>query len=225
VAGRPREALTRLSGLASLGAGTGQLSIQVAATPHLVEAAVWCAEPAAGAEAAAVYDAWAAHTRSPGWIALATRCRALLADTPEVAEQHFRQALAQHALSTSDFERARTQLLFGRELRRARQPAAARAQLRAALATFRGFDARPYVEQSSTELRATGEELAGQPIGVAQLLTPQQLKIASLAAGGATNREIAAALFLSSRTVDHHMRNIFARLGIRSRVELTKLLH
>jgi DNA-binding CsgD family transcriptional regulator/tetratricopeptide (TPR) repeat protein len=224
VAGRPREALIRLAGLASMGAGTGQLAIQLAATPHLVEAATWAGEPQAAAEPAAIYDAWAANTRSPGWLALAIRCRALLADAPDAAEQHYRQALVQHAMGPSDFERARTQLLFGKELRRARQPAAARAQLNAALATFRAFDALPYVEQAGTELRAAGERAAGQLTGVAEALTPQQLKIASLAAGGATNREVAAQLVLSSRTVDHHMRNIFARLGIRSRVELTKLL-
>ena len=59
---------------------------------------------------------------------------------------------------------------------------------------------------------------------MAEALTPQQLQIARLAAGGATNREVAAQLFLSTRTVDHHMRNIFARLGIRSRVDLAKLI-
>ena len=59
---------------------------------------------------------------------------------------------------------------------------------------------------------------------MAEALTPQQLQIARLAAAGATNREVAAQLFLSTRTVDHHMRNIFARLGIRSRVDLAKLI-
>ena len=58
----------------------------------------------------------------------------------------------------------------------------------------------------------------------AEALTPQQLEIARLAAAGATNREVAAQMFLSTRTVDHHMRNIFARLGIRSRIDLAKLI-
>jgi len=62
-------------------------------------------------------------------------------------------------------------------------------------------------------------------VSVSDALTPQQLQIARLAAAGATNREVAKHLFLSTRTVDHHMRNIFARLGIRSRVDLAKLMN
>ncbi|MFD1150395.1 helix-turn-helix domain-containing protein, partial [Saccharothrix hoggarensis] len=64
--------------------------------------------------------------------------------------------------------------------------------------------------------RATADPTAG--------LTPQQAQIARLVAEGATNREVAARLFLSHRTVEHHLRNIFARLEVRSRVELTRML-
>ncbi|MFD1051868.1 helix-turn-helix transcriptional regulator, partial [Kibdelosporangium lantanae] len=56
-------------------------------------------------------------------------------------------------------------------------------------------------------------------------LTPHQARIAGLVAEGATNREVAARMLISTRTVDHHMRNIFAKLGVRSRVELAKLMH
>jgi len=77
----------------------------------------------------------------------------------------------------------------------------------------------------ATELRAAGDHVEHRPVSVADALTPQQLQIARLAAAGATNREVAKHLFLSTRTVDHHMRNIFARLGIRSRVDLAKLMN
>jgi DNA-binding CsgD family transcriptional regulator len=120
------------------------------------------------------------------------------------------------------------------------------------LGTLRRFGAEAWTELAAAELRATGQPVgqlagpaggsaggsvggspglqsAGQPVGqpevdAAATLTPQQLKIARLAAAGATNREVAAQLFLSPRTVDHHMRNIFLRLGIRSRFDLARLL-
>jgi len=93
-------------------------------------------------------------------------------------------------------------------------------------------------EQARAELRAAGERLTGERIGgdgtggerlalrpgPVSRLTAQQRQIAELVASGATNREIAAALFVSTRTVDYHVRNILARLGLRSRIDLARLL-
>jgi DNA-binding NarL/FixJ family response regulator len=90
--------------------------------------------------------------------------------------------------------------------------------------TFQRFGAGHWTEYAEAELRAAGDQVTQRGIRPADVLTPQQLQIARLAAGGATNREVAAVLVLSTRTVDHHMRNILARLGIRSRIELARLI-
>jgi DNA-binding CsgD family transcriptional regulator len=189
-------------------------------------------------------------TGNPAWLALADRCRALVADEPDQAAEHFRSALRQHQLARATFERARTQLLYGQELRRARRRGEAREQLRAAYDTFTSFNVEPLAELAAAELRAAGTRvqsragaqttsshqsmamadaappgpMADPACGPAAVLTAQQLQIATLVAGGATNREIAVALFISTRTVDYHMRNILARLGLRSRVDLANLL-
>jgi DNA-binding CsgD family transcriptional regulator len=225
VAGRPAEALARLQGLMSMRTGRGQLVIGVAATPHLVEAAIRCGDRRAALEAFSMFEPWAINTGAPGWLALAARCRALMAEDEAEAQHHFREALQYHASAESDFERARTELLYGQELRRRRRPSAAREHLRSALEAFQQFDAQPWVDLASSELRAAGDHVEHRPQAATEALTPQQLEIARLAAAGATNREVAAQMFLSTRTVDHHMRNIFARLGIRSRIDLAKLIN
>ena len=89
---------------------------------------------------------------------------------------------------------------------------------------LRAHDVPAWIEQARAELRAAGEATAAPAVRATDVLTAQQLQIARLVCDGATNREVAAQLFLSPRTVDHHMRNIFARLGIRSRIELSKAL-
>ncbi|MGI5207066.1 helix-turn-helix transcriptional regulator [Spirillospora sp. CA-108201] len=121
------------------------------------------------------------------------------------------------------FELARTELLFGHRLRRGRRPRAAREHLRAALRVFERYGAAPWTARARAELRAAGETAPRAASGFGKL-TAQQAHIARMAAEGATNREIAARLLLSPRTIDHHLRNVFTRLGIRSRVELARLI-
>jgi DNA-binding CsgD family transcriptional regulator len=203
--------------------------VQVMATPCLIEAAARTPERAAVLPALEVFDRWAGATANPGRRALSARCHALLAPPGSAAaEDGFREALRLHLANTftageSDFERARTDLLFGQELRRRRRPRDAREHLHRALETFQRFGARSWAERTAAELRATGEAVPAPAARVTVALTAQQRLIARLVAEGATNREVAAQLFLSPRTVDHHMRNIFSRLGIRSRIELAKL--
>ncbi|MEH1096468.1 helix-turn-helix transcriptional regulator [Micromonospora sp. CPCC 205739] len=223
--GRHAAAAARLTALARPGTGRGQVLVQVMATPYLVEAAAGGADRPAACAALAVFDRWASSTASPSRRALSARCHALLAPRGSAeAEREFRAALRLHPADAGAFERARTGLLLGRELRRSRRPRAAREYLHEARETFTLIGATTWAEQAAAELRAAGESVGAPDRSAARLLTGQQLRIAQLVAEGATNREIAARMFLSTRTVDHHLRNIFHRLGIRSRTELARAL-
>ncbi|MEU6077245.1 LuxR C-terminal-related transcriptional regulator [Micromonospora sp. NPDC047074] len=222
---RPAAATARLAALARPGTCRGQVLVQVMATPYLVEAAAAVADGPAAGVALAVFDRWASSTASPSRRALSARCHGLLAPRGSAeAEREFRAALRLHPTDAGAFERARTELLLGRELRRNRRPRAAREHLHAAREAFTLLGAAVWAEQATTELRAAGESVGPPEEPAARLLTGQQLRIAQLVAEGATNREIAARMFLSTRTVDHHLRNIFHRLGIRSRTELARAL-
>ncbi|WFE53703.1 LuxR family transcriptional regulator [Micromonospora sp. WMMD1155] len=223
VDGRHAEAADRLASLARLGTGRGQVLVQVMATPYLVEAAAHLPCRPAATAALAVFDRWASSTASPLRRALSARCHALLAPRggPE-AEQEFQRALRLHPSEAGTFERARTELLFGQELRRIRRPRDARTHLHQAREMFTLLGVGCWAEQATTELRAAGESVGAPDFPAARLLTGQQLRIAEMVAEGATNREVAARMFLSTRTVDHHLRNVFHRLGIRSRTELAR---
>ncbi len=212
---RPVEAAARLEVM------TVHPVVRVMTTPLYVEAAVHSGRRDAAVRALHLFDKWAETTDNPARLALSRRCHALLADGD--AEKHFTAALSLHRLGGSPFELARTQLLYGSWLRRARRPSDARVHLRQALHAFRHYDAGGWAGRARAELRAAGESCTG-PEGAepAVELTAQQQQIARLAAEGATNREIAAHLVLSPRTVEHHLRNVFTRLGVRSRVELVR---
>jgi DNA-binding CsgD family transcriptional regulator len=222
--GRHADVVRRLGELTVDRNGGGHLVVRVSATPHLVEAAVRSDRRAVAVDAVKVYDSWAASTGNPHWLALSARCHALLAVNPDEAEEHFRVAMDRHAATPNEFDLARTGLLFGQHLRRRRKPKLAKELLHSALATFERFDARPWAGQAVAELRAAGHPTPPTGTSVTGTLTPHQVQIAQLVAEGATNREVAARMLVSPRTVDHHMRNIFAKLGVRSRVELAKLM-
>ncbi|MEV4510638.1 LuxR C-terminal-related transcriptional regulator [Dactylosporangium sp. NPDC049525] len=223
--GRYADAAGRLWGVMRTAGGRGHLGVQIPATPTLVEAVARCGDRAPARQILWAYDLWASSTANPTWLALSARCHALLADTEDEADARFREAIRLHLAGDSPFARARTELLYGEELRRRRHPAAAREHLRRALATFEQFGAAPWAQRTAAELRAAGDHVAPMVVEEARpALTAQQARIAELVAGGATNREVAEVLFLSPRTVDHHLRNIFTRLGVRSRTELAKVV-
>ncbi|GAA4062397.1 helix-turn-helix transcriptional regulator [Nonomuraea soli] len=197
--------------------------IRIMATPNLVEAAVRAGDRERAESAMPALDRWTGSMRNPDRRALAARCHALLA-APGAARESFREAIELHRHGACEFERARTLLLYGGALRRERQPGAAREHLQEALEAFERYGTRLWAEQARAELRASGETVGPPRPASLDTLTAQQLQIARMVAEGATNREVAAQLFLSPRTVDHHLRNVFTRLGIRSRVDLARLL-
>lgn len=224
--GRFAAAAARLRALAGFGPGHGHRAIRHLATPHYVEAAVRTGDTRVARVAHADYERWAGTVLSPDDLALSARCRALLAPGEEAVD-HYRTALHLHSRGTRDFERARTELLFGSALRRLRRRTEARDRLHSALEAFDSFGAPHCATQARTELRALGTPAAPfrtAPDSPTATLTAQQLLVARMAADGATNREIAARLALSPRTIDHHLRGVFTRLGIRSRIELVRLL-
>ncbi|RJL31466.1 LuxR family transcriptional regulator [Bailinhaonella thermotolerans] len=126
-----------------------------------------------------------------------------------------------HERATRPFERARTELLYGQWLRRARRRADARVPLRSALGVFERLGAAPWAARAQAELRVTGGAPA-RPAAAELLgrLTPQELQVVRMAAEGASSREIAARLFLSPRTVEYHLYKAYPKLGVASRREL-----
>jgi DNA-binding CsgD family transcriptional regulator/tetratricopeptide (TPR) repeat protein len=172
-------------------------------------------------DAARLADELAAGAAATGgaWAAAATaRCRVLL-DGDAHLDAHIAVALAAHARVPFRFELARTRLCIGERLRRARRRADARGHLTAAHTMFVALGADHWAARAAHELRATGATNGGD--GAAASLTEREREVCALVAGGATNREAAAALYLSPRTVEHHLRAAYRKLGVRSRSELS----
>ncbi|NDU76244.1 AAA family ATPase [Actinomadura sp. DSM 109109] len=221
--GRYEAALERLAGVVAGPTGQGA----IAALPDLVEAAVRAGVPERARDAASWYDDWAAQTGQPWARAVAARCAALLA--PDAPDPLYARALELHRDAGTPFEQARTELLYGEWLRRARRRNDARARLHAALEAFERLGAAPWAGRARAELRAAGDALpAGRDDSasrddVAARLTPQELQVARLAATGLSNREIAAQLFLSPRTVGYHLYKAYPKLGVTTRAALARL--
>ncbi|WP_344140590.1 helix-turn-helix transcriptional regulator, partial [Luedemannella flava] len=198
----------------------GNTMIRIPATLALIEAATRCADHQLARDKLYIFDVWVNRSRTAPWLALAARSHALVAEDDAEVEGHFEEALRQHFAAGADHGRARTELLYGQYLRRVRRRGAAREHLRVALDIFEQLGVARWAGKASAELRAAGERV--EPSAPAGALTPQQRQIADLVAGGATNAEIATRLFLSRRTVEHHLGNIYSRLGLRSRVDLAR---
>jgi DNA-binding CsgD family transcriptional regulator len=190
----------------------------VASGPDLIEVCVRLGRPERARAVLSELEGWAATVDSDWAAAARARCRALVA-TGERAAELFEEALDHHGRSRQLVDTARTRLLYGEFLRRERHRIQARIHLRVALDAFERLGARPWAERAATELRATGETAHRSP-ELRDELTPQERQIARFVAGGATNKEVAAQLFLSPRTVDYHLRKVFAKLGISARNEL-----
>jgi DNA-binding CsgD family transcriptional regulator len=277
--GRSEEALTRLEEIPP----GGSCLTAIRRAPDHIEAAVRCGRPEHATRSLALLRSWGEHRPSTLMRAILERCHALTAPHEADAERHYEGAMNLHEQGGNPYEKARTQLLYGEWLRRARRRGAARVQLTAAAEAFEHLGARPWALRARAELLATGlhpshggadhPQASGHTNGrarglvVARIpgpagagsaggpgtprdqpnarvrpsshdqpqppaqpspeassrLTHQELQIVRLAAGGASNREIAEQLFLSPRTVGNHLYRAFPKLGIKTRAELAGL--
>ena len=164
--------------------------------------------------AAALDRAWA--------LAILARCRGLLLAAQgdlESAFARFEHALTEHARTTDPFHHARTLLALGRTQRRAKQRGAARTTLEEALAAFERLGAPLWAEQARAELARIGGRAPSRGE-----LTEAERRIATLVAEGRTNRDVAAALFLTEHSVETALTRVYRKLGVRSRAELAHLL-
>lgn len=222
--GRPERALIHLQETAELVARQGLRDPSVVQWgPDLIMAYVRAGR-IAEAERALEEFAWQAEDTGRSWaLAAASRCRGLLADDAHF-EEHFETALAWHAHTPTPFPRALTELSLGERLRRARRPIDARPPLRAALEALERLGAEPWSAQARGELAATGERVTPHSSRGLGELTAQELQAALLVARGTTNREAAAALFLSPKTIEFHLGKAYRKLGVRSRTELAALV-
>ncbi|SDU56645.1 ATP-binding protein [Jiangella alkaliphila] len=214
----PAAALDRLEDACT---GPARFDVNVRAIPDHVEAAIRAGDRDRAGTWLPDLDRWAARTAGPAATALALRCAALLDDGAAAADR-FEASLRAGA---GPYDEARTRLAYGEWLRRHRRPTTARDQLTRALETFDRIAAHAWKPRARAELDALGgavPQRRPEPRHTGRL-TPQELQVVRLAARGLTNREIAGQLFLSPRTIGHHLYKAYPKLGVARRAELGRL--
>ncbi|NJP99892.1 AAA family ATPase [Streptomyces zingiberis] len=198
-------------------AESGELYLAGFALPELVEAAVRCGEPDAAAAALASLTERTEAGGTASGLGIAAYARGLVTG----AEGHYREAVERLAESPLLPYRARAHLLYGEWLRRRGRRRDGARQLHLAHELLSGAGLEAFARRAADELRAAGERVRGPAATpVHDRLTPQEVSIARLVATGATSKEVATRLFLSPRTIDAHLRNVFRKLGITSRRQL-----
>jgi DNA-binding CsgD family transcriptional regulator len=189
------------------------------ALPELVEAAMRCGETeVATAALASLRERTQAGGQAWG-LGVEACARALVTDD----ESAYQEAIGLLDDSALGVYRARAHLLYGEWLRRQGRRRDARSALRLAHESLSDLGVEAFAERAAGELRATGEQARSRTSKASDQLTMQEVHIARLVADGATSKEVAAKLFLSPRTVDAHLRNIFRKLGLTSRRQLRDL--
>jgi DNA-binding CsgD family transcriptional regulator len=202
---------------------TPELFVSVWAASELLEAATRNDEPDL-ARAAHERIAAATAVAPTDWaLGIRARSRALLSNG-ETAERLYREGIERLTRTRLRPELARTHLLYGEWLRRTNRRVDARVQLRTAYDQLTSIGMEAFAERARRELVATGAKVRERTVEARDELTAQEAQIARLACEGLTNPEIGARLFLSPRTVEWHLRKVFAKLGIRSRRELASAL-
>jgi DNA-binding CsgD family transcriptional regulator len=157
---------------------------------------------------------------NPGEGAVIERCAGIVSDDLSF-EAAFERALSLHDSDLFPFERARTEQAYGERLRRAGQRGRARELLRAALVVFDDLGATAWSSRARSELAASGERLRSTA-EARESLTPREMQVALAVSEGATNNEVAAALYLTPKTVEYHLTRVYRKLGVRSRAELVR---
>ncbi|GAB3551445.1 LuxR family transcriptional regulator [Arthrobacter tumbae] len=199
-----------------------ELSLSTVGLPELVEASVRAGDPQG---AALALERLSLRTRACGtsWaLGLEARSRALTTTGP-AADEHYREAIERLRGCRIATDAARAHLVYGEWLRRDGRRQDAREQLRTAHQMLSDMGAGAFAARAANELRATGEHPRKRTAQPADALTAHELHISRLVGTGATSREVGAQLFLSPRTIEAHLRNIFRKLGITSRRQLREL--
>jgi DNA-binding NarL/FixJ family response regulator len=190
---------------------------------EVIEAAARTARPDVAARALERVMAATAPSSTDWGRGMQARCRALLSQG-ESAERLHREAIERLVRTRRRPELARAHLLYGEWLRRENRRVEARERLHAAHDMFTAIGMEAFAQRARAELSATGVKVRKRTVATRDELTAQERQIAELARDGVSNPEIAARLFLSRRTVEWHLRNVFNKLGIRSRQNLAQAL-
>ena len=218
--GDPAAAATVLEARLAVDGGVGSMGEPFGVAPDLVEAYLALGRRADAVAATQRFVAATPPSAPARRRAVAARCQGLTAADLGDAETAFESALAAHAEVPDPFETARTLLSYGARLRRAGLRTRAREQLRAAQDAFVEMDLTVWVQRAGDELAATGATPRARRPQPTEPLSSQETRIALQAAKGLSNKEIGAALFLSPKTVEHHLSSVYRKRGLRSRAEL-----
>jgi DNA-binding CsgD family transcriptional regulator len=192
--------------------------------PNVIEAAVRDNKPDVAGPAAQQLSTITRASNTQWALGVEARSQALLCEDHHDAERHYGEAIERLGHTTIAVDLARAHLLYGEWLRRERRPTDAREHLRTAHDMFSTMGATAFADRVAHELRATGERARKRSVETTSQLTPQQALVAKLASQRQTNPEIGAQLFISPRTVEYHLRAVFAALGITSRNQLAGAL-
>ncbi|MGM1029020.1 MAG: AAA family ATPase [Actinomycetota bacterium] len=222
-AGRPEQALVSFDAVDAVLRASGMHDMDLHPGSERVEALVRLGRADEAREAALEYHRSSLVTGQAWALARAERALGMVADDVE-ADAHFEAAAVLHETTPDRFEAARTALAHGASLRRRRRRRDARGLLRGALSTFDELGAAHRAAQAAVELAATGQTAHRRGASRLAVLTAQERQIAELLAAGRTTRQAAAALFLSPKTVEYHLRHVYAKLAVRSRSELAAAL-
>ncbi len=208
---------------ASFASGVDDTSQVKFVLPDLVEAAQRSGHPDAAHGMVRRLARLADANPGPATLGFLSRAQALVAGDGTDAEDHYQEAINQHGRARGTAHLARSHLVYGEWLRRVKRPRDARSSLRTAHRIFDDMGAQGFAGRARLELSAAGETVPTQDSARhSHDLTAQEAQVTKLAAGGATNAEIAAQLYLSPNTVDYHLRKVFRKLGVTSRRQLAR---